>query len=148
MSRPAEPRVIFVGDCHVDEEPLELGRHQFSRQIGGLLRGGFRLKLQLIDCKVGVKKKKKRKSNSEVNMQVCVAANAKLTWLCLTGVNERAEGEGAALNVKGEVVNVHPAAADQHLVVHIEDIAIILDDETGTRSGFVLFYPVWQNSKR
>lgn len=35
----------------------------------------------------------------------------------LTRMNNRLEGQVAALDVEGEFVNVHPAGADQHLVI-------------------------------
>lgn len=54
----------------------------------------------------------------------------------------RLEGEVAALNVKGEFVNMHPAGADQYLVVLNTDQTITVDSELRTWRGFVLFCPV------
>lgn len=60
----------------------------------------------------------------------------------LTRVNGRFEGEVAALYVKWEFVDVHPAGADEDLVVLDFHVAVIVDGEIRTRRGFVLLCPV------
>lgn len=52
------------------------------------------------------------------------------------------EGEIAALCVEGELVNVHPAGANQHLVVLDFNVTFIVDGEIRTRRSFVLLCPV------
>ena len=64
----------------------------------------------------------------------------------LTCVYGRLEGEVAALYVEGEVVNVHPAGADQHLVVLDFNIAVIVDGEVRTRRSFVLLCPAHRHT--
>ncbi len=54
----------------------------------------------------------------------------------------RLEGEVAALNVEGEFVNVHPAGADNHLVVRKFNVTVVVNDEIRTRSGLILLCPV------
>lgn len=60
----------------------------------------------------------------------------------LTRMHHRFEGQVANLNVKGELVDLHPAGADQHLVVLNSDQAVAMDNEVGTWGSFVLFCPV------
>lgn len=60
----------------------------------------------------------------------------------LTRVNDRFEGEVANLNVEGELVDPHPAGADQHLVVLSSHQAVAVDGEERTRGSLVLFCPV------
>lgn len=60
----------------------------------------------------------------------------------LTRVYCRLEREVAALDVKGEFVNLHPAGADQHQVVPQFDETMICNCEIRTRRGFVLLCPV------
>lgn len=57
-------------------------------------------------------------------------------------MNDRFEGEVANLNVEGELVDPHPAGADQHLVVLSSHQAVAVDGEERTRGSFVLFCPV------
>lgn len=54
----------------------------------------------------------------------------------------RLEGEVAALNIEGKFVYVHPAGADQHLVIRKDDLTVILNREIRTGRGLVIFYPV------
>lgn len=60
---------------------------------------------------------------------------------------DRFEGEVANLNVKGELVDLHPAGADQHLVVLNSDQTVAVDTEVGTWGSFVLFCPVQYHMK-
>lgn len=55
---------------------------------------------------------------------------------------DRLEGEIAALCVEGELVNVHPAGANQHLVVLDFNVTFIVDGEIRTWRSFVLLCPV------
>lgn len=55
------------------------------------------------------------------------------------------EGQVAALRVKGEFVDVHPAGADQDLVVLDFHIADVIDGQIRTGRGFVLLCPVQQH---
>jgi len=57
-------------------------------------------------------------------------------------VNDRLEGEVAPLYVEREFVNVHPAGADQHLVVLDFYVTFMIDGEIRTRGSFVLLCPV------
>lgn len=57
-------------------------------------------------------------------------------------MHDRFEGEVANLKVKGELVDPHPAGADQHLVVLNPDQTVAVDTEVGTWGSFVLFCPV------
>lgn len=66
----------------------------------------------------------------------------------LTRVDDRFEWEVAALDVEGEFINLHPAGADQHLVVLNLDRTIKLYGEKRTWRGFVLFYPVWWQTEK
>lgn len=59
----------------------------------------------------------------------------------LTGVYDRLEGEVAALYVEGEIINVHPAGADQHVVILDFHVTSIVDREIRTRRSSVLFCP-------
>lgn len=52
------------------------------------------------------------------------------------------EGQVAPLRVEGEFVNVHPAGADQHLVVGDLHVAQAIDGQVRTRGSFVLLRPV------
>lgn len=70
--------------------------------------------------------------------------NKNIACYGLTGVDDGDEREGAGLNIEGEFVNVHPAGADQHLVVLNQDGTITVNSEKGTWRSFVLFYPVEQ----
>lgn len=65
----------------------------------------------------------------------------------LTSVRHGLEGEVAALDVEGEVVNVQSAGADQHLVVLDLNIPVIIDFEIRTRRSFVLLGPVSNTRK-
>lgn len=67
----------------------------------------------------------------------------KLAARRLTRMHHRLERQVAYLDVEGELVNLHPAGADQHLVLLNPDQAVAVDAEVGTRGGFVLFCPVW-----
>lgn len=60
----------------------------------------------------------------------------------ITSVNDRLEGQVAALSVEGEFVDVHPAGADQHLVILDFNDTFIIDGEIRTRRSFVLLCPV------
>lgn len=64
----------------------------------------------------------------------------------LTSVYDRLEGEVAALCVEGELVNVHPAGADQHLVVLHFNISFVIDGEIRTRRSFVLLRPAREHA--
>lgn len=64
----------------------------------------------------------------------------------LTRMHHRLEGQVAALDVKGEFVDVHPAGADQNLVVLDSHQTVTVDSEMRTRRGFVFFSPVWENA--
>ena len=57
---------------------------------------------------------------------------------------DRFEGKVAALDVKGEFVNVHPAGAHQHLVILDFNISLIVDGEIRTWRGSVFLCPVWE----
>ena len=57
-------------------------------------------------------------------------------------MNDRLEGQVAALSVEGKLVNVHPAGADQHLVILDFNVTFIVDGEIRTRRSFVLLCPV------
>ena len=59
----------------------------------------------------------------------------------LTRVYDWLEGEVAALCVEGEFVNVHPAGADQDLVILNTDCTVMGDGEMRTWRSFVLFCP-------
>lgn len=59
----------------------------------------------------------------------------------LTRMYDRLEGEFAALNVKGEFVNVHSAGADKHLVILNMDFTSRGDGEMRTWRSFVFFCP-------
>lgn len=56
------------------------------------------------------------------------------------------EGDVAALTVKGEFVNVHPAGADHNQVVPIFHSTSIFYFEKRTKGSSVLLYPVKNNS--
>ena len=60
----------------------------------------------------------------------------------LTRVYGRLEGEVAALDVKGETVNLHPADADHHLVVPQYDSTTAYNCYIKIRRGIVLLCPV------
>lgn len=60
----------------------------------------------------------------------------------LTCVYDGLEGQVAALRVEGEFVNVHPAGADQHLVVLDLHVAHVVDGQIRTGRSFVLLRPV------
>lgn len=55
------------------------------------------------------------------------------------------EGQVAPLRVKGEFVNVHPAGADQHLVVRDLHVTQVIDGQVRTRGSFVLLRPVQED---
>lgn len=61
---------------------------------------------------------------------------------------DRFEGEVANLNVKGELVDPHPAGADQHLVVLKSDQTVAVDTEVGAWGSIVLFCPVRRQHKK
>lgn len=61
----------------------------------------------------------------------------------LTRMHHRLKGQVAALDVKGEFVDMHPAGADQNLVVLDSHQAVTVDGEMRTRRGFVFLSPVW-----
>lgn len=63
------------------------------------------------------------------------------TSCALTGVDDRLEGQVAPLRVEGEFVNVHPAGADQHLVVLDFHVTDVIDGQIRTRGSFVLLCP-------
>lgn len=52
------------------------------------------------------------------------------------------EGQVAPLRVEGEFVNVHPAGADQHLVIRDLHITKVIDGQVRTRGSLVLLRPV------
>lgn len=60
----------------------------------------------------------------------------------LTRMYDGLEGEVARLVVKGELVDLHPAGADQHVVVLNSDQTVTADTQVGTWGSFVLFCPV------
>lgn len=62
----------------------------------------------------------------------------------LTCVYDGLEGQVAALRVEGEFVDVHPAGADQHLVVLDFHIAHVIDGQIRTGRSLVLLRPVGQ----
>lgn len=59
-----------------------------------------------------------------------------------TRMHHRLEGQVAALDVKWEFVDVHPASADQHLVVLDLHQTITVDGEMRTWRGFVFLCPL------
>lgn len=61
----------------------------------------------------------------------------------LTRMYNRLEGEVAGLVVEGELVDLHPAGADQHVVILNPDQTVTVDTQMGTRGSFVLFCPAW-----
>lgn len=60
-----------------------------------------------------------------------------------TRMHNGLEGEVARLEVKGELVDLHPAGADQHVVILSSDQAVAVDTQMGTWRSFVLLRPVW-----
>lgn len=57
------------------------------------------------------------------------------------------EGQVAPLRVEGEFVNVHPAGADQHLVVRDLHVTPVIDGQVRTRGSFVLLRPVQEDRR-
>lgn len=60
----------------------------------------------------------------------------------LTRMHHRLERQVAALDIEREFVDVHPAGADQHLVVLDSHQTVTVDGEMSTRRGFVFLCPV------
>lgn len=66
----------------------------------------------------------------------------------LTAVYGRLEGEIAPLHVEGELVNVHPAGADQHLIVVGFNISFIIDGDIRSWRSFVLLCPACNHMEK
>lgn len=64
------------------------------------------------------------------------------SFSALTSVYEGHEGQVAPLRVEGEFEDVHPAGADQHLVVPEFHVTQVIDGQIRTRGSFVLLCPV------
>lgn len=59
----------------------------------------------------------------------------------LTRMHYGLKGQVAALDIKGEFVDVHSAGADQNLVVLDSHQTVTVDGEMRTRRGFVFLSP-------
>lgn len=101
--------------------------------------------------KGGLKREMSRKDYQHLNQTHCMflsdidlTKNINPTNKRLTRVDHWFDWKVAALDVKREFVNLHPAGADQHLIVLNEDFSIAPDNQMRTRRGFIFFCPVQQ----
>lgn len=68
-----------------------------------------------------------------------------VTFRALTGVYDGLEGQVAPLGVEGEFVNLHPAGADQYLVVPDLHVADVIDGHVRAGRSLVLLCPAGEH---